>query len=221
MSFLEEFVEVTVSHSNRSRYSSLGYKTEGVRTLLVAVRDLPKSSKILVTPICDNCRKVGRKRKYCLAFRDQMYGKDYCTQCMYDINVSIEHSGRESSGERAVRTWLESRGIDYRAQVRRKGVTGVWGRPLLFDFAVLGETGEPVAFIEYDGEQHYRPVIFAGDDPDPDEVATKFAYQQEHDRRKDRYCESNGVPMIRIKYDVPLEEIGRELDRVKEVLRCA
>ncbi|WP_143812480.1 hypothetical protein [Paenibacillus sp. VTT E-133291] len=138
---------------------------------------------------------------------------------MYDINVIIDPGDIESVGEKTVKYWLDYYQLEYRTQVRRKGATGVCGRPLLFDFAVLGLSGEPIAFIEYDGEQHYRPAVFEGEDPS--KAGDNFVFQQEFDRRKDRYCAKEGVPMIRIKYDLSIREIGEVLSRLKGELRVA
>ncbi|WP_440961256.1 hypothetical protein ACN6KS_02425 [Paenibacillus nitricinens] len=148
-----------------------------------------------------------------------MYGTDLCAKCMYDINVIIDPGGRESSGEKTVKYWLDFYQLEYRMQVRRKGVTGACGRPLLFDFAVLGSSGEPIAFIEYDGEQHYKPSVFS--EGDPSKADYNFAFQQEFDRRKDRHCAKAGVPMIRIKYALTVQEIGEVISSLKGELRVA
>lgn len=47
--------------------------------------------------------------------------------------------------------------------------------------------------IEFDGEQHYRPVdYFGGDDT--------FAILKRHDEIKNEYCKSHGIELIRISY---------------------
>ncbi|MNV29359.1 hypothetical protein D3C71_1205820 [compost metagenome] len=217
MGVLEKTVEVTTTGKWTSYYREKGYDITGAKSV-VAVEDLPRGSTRMVTPVCDECGRVGRKRKWCLIYRDRVYGRILCADCLYDINVLVDTGGTESTGEMTVKYWLEANEVPYRTQVRRKGVTGASGGPLLFDFAVLDKTGEPVAYIEYDGEQHYRPVSFGGEDIE--KAKQKFAVQQEHDRRKNRYCESIGVPMIRIRYDASIEDIRNEIIRVKEVLLC-
>lgn len=221
MSILEEFVETSISSATRGYYEEKGYGlSSGVRRIRVKPEDLRRTSEILVTPVCDECGKIERQRKYKFVFRDTFYGKYLCSKCRYDINVTLDHSSQESRGEYEVRRWLEDNGLNFRTQVRRKGVTGLSGRPLLFDFAVLNNYDEPIAFIEYDGEQHYRPVLFDGDDPE--KADDKLIYQQEHDKRKNRYCEVLGVPMIRITYETPTSEIRAELEkRMEEVLLYA
>ncbi|WP_151737229.1 hypothetical protein [Paenibacillus tengchongensis] len=220
MSVIEKTIIVSTSFRNRQYYTDKGYNVEpGAKEIEVSVDDLPRGCEREVTPVCDACGKVGRKRKWCHVFRDRMHGKDFCSACMYDINVLVDHSDVESAGEKTVRYWLGKHRLDYRTQVRQKGVIGASGRPLLFDFAVLGQDGQPAAFIEYDGPHHYRPVTFSGQDPG--KSAQEFAYQQEFDRRKDRHCARLGVTMVRIKYDVTTEEIGKIIGRLKEELEEA
>ena len=52
--------------------------------------------------------------------------------------------------------------------------------------------------IEYDGEQHYKPVRrFKSTD---EEVAHKFKTIQENDKIKNQYCTDNGINLLRIPY---------------------
>ncbi len=52
-------------------------------------------------------------------------------------------------------------------------------------------------FIEYDGQQHYEPVRFFGNDED-----AKFVYEitKKHDKIKNHYCEENNINLLRIPY---------------------
>lgn len=66
--------------------------------------------------------------------------------------------------------------------------------PLPFDICL----SEYNILIEYDGEQHYRPVNFGGIS---DEDAYKnFLKTQCHDSIKTQYCEDNNIPLIRVPY---------------------
>lgn len=67
-------------------------------------------------------------------------------------------------------------------------------RVLPFDFSVSKkESTRPDLLIEYDGEQHFKPIEWFGG------VET-FRRQQENDRIKNRYCEETGIPLLRIPY---------------------
>lgn len=50
-----------------------------------------------------------------------------------------------------------------------------------------------MGLIEYDGEQHFKPVeIWGGEE--------KLKIQQERDKRKNQWCKENNVRLIRIPY---------------------
>lgn len=53
-------------------------------------------------------------------------------------------------------------------------------------------------FIEYDGQQHYEPVRFHGDNVEENELT--FKKIQEHDEIKNCYCEENNINLLRIPY---------------------
>lgn len=53
-------------------------------------------------------------------------------------------------------------------------------------------------FIEYDGEQHYIMSRYYGDNVEKNQQVLKTT--QEHDRIKNRYCEDNGINLLRIPY---------------------
>lgn len=53
-------------------------------------------------------------------------------------------------------------------------------------------------FIEYDGQQHYEPVRFHGDNIKSN--IDDFKKVQEHDKIKNKYCEENNINLLRIPY---------------------
>lgn len=53
-------------------------------------------------------------------------------------------------------------------------------------------------FIEYDGEQHYKPVRHYNQSDE--EIKSSFKKTQEHDRIKNLYCEENNINLLRIPY---------------------
>lgn len=63
-----------------------------------------------------------------------------------------------------------------------------------FDFYLPGYN----LFIEYDGEQHYKPVRFYSQSDN--EVLATFARTREHDMAKNLYCEENNINLLRISY---------------------
>ena len=108
----------------------------------------------------------------------------------------------ESYGERQVRQWLEKHHITYQYQKTFDDCRDV--RVLPFDFYIP----EYNVCIEYDGEQHFRPVKFDGKN---DELAIKqFEKIMLHDDIKNKYCENNMIHLLRIPYFKNVEE---ELNR--------
>lgn len=64
--------------------------------------------------------------------------------------------------------------------------------PFRFDFCVASSES-PVGFylIEYDGQQHQKPIkIFGGE--------AQFKKQQWRDQYKNQWCKNNNIPLIRI-----------------------
>lgn len=61
-----------------------------------------------------------------------------------------------------------------------------------FDFMVYAEK---MIAIEFDGGFHFKPVFIKGDN------VFEFIMRHERDLRKDAYCETMEIPLLRIRYD--------------------
>ena len=73
--------------------------------------------------------------------------------------------------------------------------------PLPYDFYLP----ERNMCIEFDGEQHFRPVeFFGGEDA--------FKLRKKKDKIKNEYCEKNNIYLLRIKYDENIDEKLKELN---------
>ena len=72
---------------------------------------------------------------------------------------------------------------------------------LKFDFYIPQneEDGNQPILIEYDGEQHYRPIIFSNSISEQEQYR-QFISCQVRDWYKDFYAISHNIPLIRIKY---------------------
>lgn len=65
--------------------------------------------------------------------------------------------------------------------------------PLRFDFAIFNNNNKLIQLIEFDGQQHFRPVPqFGGQEA--------FERIQYNDKRKNEYCERNHIKLVRINY---------------------
>lgn len=106
-------------------------------------------------------------------------------------------------GELWIREFLDKNGIPYRNQKTFEKLTGVGGKLLSYDFSFVINGKE--FLVEYQGEQHYRPVKwFGGND--------RFEVQKEHDKRKYEYAKLHGIPLLAVPYTVnTYEDIEKEL----------
>lgn len=75
---------------------------------------------------------------------------------------------------------------------------------LRFDFAIFDSQGNIAKLIEYDGEQHYRPIEFFGG-------AESFKYRRENDKIKNKFCQDNKIDLVRIPY--------WDLEKIPEILK--
>ena len=93
-----------------------------------------------------------------------------------------------SHGETAIKKWLDDHNIDYVTQKRFKDCKDK--RTLPFDFYIPTKN----AAIEYDGEQHYKPIDWFGGEK-------RLNYVNKHDRIKTEYCNNNNIQLLRIAYN--------------------
>jgi len=96
-----------------------------------------------------------------------------------------------SKGEEKISFILKSAHIPYEKEYTFPDLT--FKKSLLrFDFAILS-CGRPIKLIEFDGEQHFKHIAKFG-------TYSDFKHMQENDRRKNRYCLLNNIPLYRIPY---------------------
>lgn len=92
----------------------------------------------------------------------------------------------KSSGELKIEQCLQ----DYNYQTQY--IIPELSKFMPFDFAIF-KNGKLVCLIEFDGEQHYRPIDFLGGED-------KFKVQQANDQRRNQFCREHDIPLIRIPY---------------------
>lgn len=115
---------------------------------------------------------------------------------------------RSSSGEKKIYDILSSSGIKFKEEYTFPDLVCRNGRHLRFDFAVFTLDGSRIAFlIEFQGEQHYKPVKFYGGQK-------KFNKQRYNDARKRAYCKKHRIPLVVIPYyDEPKLDLGYILEK--------
>lgn len=96
-------------------------------------------------------------------------------------------SCKESKGEREIRKILDSLNIRYETQHTFNDCK--FKNKLPFDFYLPKYN----IYIEYDGEQHFRPIEYYGG-------INTFNVIKKRDQIKTLYCENNNIEIIRINY---------------------
>lgn len=116
-----------------------------------------------------------------------------------------------SSFQWIVNDILIKNGINYRVEVAVDGVYGIDNEtPLRYDFAVYKQ-GKIVAFIECQGEQHYKPVTEFGGE-------RRFAIQQRNDEEKRKYAKEHEIKLIEISYKNKKYEIVESILRNNHII---
>lgn len=147
---------------------------------------LPNSNK-KVWWICDN----GHEWKALISSRNSGCG---CPQCS------------ESNGEKRVKKVLNCLLVDYIWQQKFDGLIGLGSGNLSYDFYLPDYN----LLIEYQGEQHERPVDFKG--LGKKYAKEQFKIQQEHDKRKREYAQKHNINLLEIWY-YDFDNIEKILDK--------
>jgi len=103
--------------------------------------------------------------------------------------------GRASKGEREIVHVLEKHDIRYEMQYEL-------GYYVHVDFAIY--SNNRMYLVEYDGRQHYHPVKYFGG-------RWKYILQRMRDIIEGWECKSRGIPLLRVRYDLPMEKIEQVL----------
>ncbi|MCC2248975.1 hypothetical protein JUJ52_03255 [Virgibacillus sp. AGTR] len=112
----------------------------------------------------------------------------------------------ESKSETYVARYLDASDLTYTKQKIFDGLVGVGGRSLSYDFMVYKD-GSPLCLIEYQGEQHFKPVEYFGGEE-------KLKIQRQHDQLKREHAEAINLPLIEIHYShQTYKAIASELDK--------
>lgn len=84
-----------------------------------------------------------------------------------------------------------ARSIHHKEQV--KFIDCKYKRCLPFDFGIYDDKNNLKGLIEYQGEQHYRPLKYFGGE-------RKFSLTKQRDNIKKQYCEENKIPLLIVSY---------------------
>lgn len=120
-----------------------------------------------------------------------------CNKCNNEWNVCWDSilSGTEcpqcssSKGEKKITSWLNRNNIDFIPQKTFNNLIGVGNGLLSYDFYIPKFD----TCIEFNGIQHYEVIDYFGG-------KKQFIIQQEHDKRKRDYCNTNNIKLLEIPY---------------------
>lgn len=123
----------------------------------------------------------------------------------YAQPVHIIHNGsgcpecKESKGERLIRNILESLDITFKSEVTFKNLRIENNAKLRCDF-VIYKDNKPILVIEYNGEQHYKPVeIFGG--------VEGYKLTKKRDEIKRNILRKQGIQVVDIPYTETDEQV--------------
>ena len=102
--------------------------------------------------------------------------------------------GNSSKGEEKIKRILYNHKVKFKTEITFKNLTGANGVPLRFDFGVFNSNNQLIALIEYDGIQHFEYTPYFH------KTKAAFRRQVEWDRKKNKFCLLNRIPLIRIPY---------------------
>ena len=168
---------------------------------------------------CPNCRKLGKnlfieksnnihnnKYKYDRVLLNNVNEKVIITcdkHGNFEQRASAHLDGqgcpscRVSKGELEISKILNKNNIEFKIQYKFSECKNI--KELPFDFYLPNYN----ICIEYNGEQHYRPVDYFGGDE-------RFITQLKTDKIKEEYCILNNILLIVIKYNESVEDVLNE-----------
>lgn len=139
-------------------------------------------------------------------FEEYTGSKNSCLRCLCkdhgEFNISWNNLNKfegcpvchSSTGERKIFHYLKENNIKFEHPFRFNGLVGLGGKKLSYDFYIPDYN----LLIEYQGEQHEKPVLFFSSDINI--AKQNFAKQVEHDNRKRNYANTNGYNLLEIWY---------------------
>jgi hypothetical protein len=104
----------------------------------------------------------------------------------------------ESKGEIKIREHLSRKNLIFTRQASFKSCT--YKRKLPFDFLIKNQKEENLFLIEYNGEQHYKPIKFAGKKWTNKKAIDNFKLIKLKDKIKKNWCVKNNIHLLIIPY---------------------
>lgn len=185
----EEYInKLIIMHANRYNFDEVKYTTSRNTVNFICIEHNIK------------CTQVASH----MTSKRSIQASNGCELCL---------KNQKSKGEKCILKFLEDNKIKYVAQFKiNKSIWDIKNDHLIgydpkkeseeqikqiknkpFDFYVFDHYSKSPLMIEFDGEQHEKPIEFFGGEE-------QFKKQQLSDKIKTDYCESNNIELIRISY---------------------
>lgn len=134
-------------------------------------------------------------------------------------HVRCPSCGNFSKGEKIIENLFVENNINHKAQYSFDNLK--LKNALRFDFAIFDINNKLIFLLEYDGEQHYRPVKFGG--MSEEQARTNFKLTKKRDKIKNQYCKANNIKLIRIPYwdfsnleEIILDLLNKEVINIEQ-----
>lgn len=109
----------------------------------------------------------------------------------------------ESHGEKEISKWLKKNNLSFEREKVYLDDYGPKGWPLPYDFYITNKN----ILIEYEGEQHFKPICYGG--IDIERAKTNLKKQRHYDWLKRKYAKDKRIPIIYINY---WDDVSKKLD---------
>ena len=136
--------------------------------------------------VCD-CGQI-----VCLTTHTLKTGHTLSCGCLRSESVSYH--------EMFISNILRESGIDFYTEKSFDSCVGLGGKPLRFDFYIPDSN----LLIEYDGEQHFRPIKYFNG-------TAGFDRLKKNEKIKEEFCKKNNIQLLRLPYTMTDEEIKKEI----------
>lgn len=145
-----------------------------------------------IYPCCGKCRRLGTYAiKEAEIYRERQKKKRLLKKQFNNHSFITDTPFgpvKSSKGEAEIRALLLAYRIPFRAEYSFGECYPSGGKPFRFDFFVKNQY-----VIEYDGEEHFKPVACFGGEQG-------YSKCKWRDNYKNEYCKNNNIPIIRIPY---------------------
>ncbi len=205
-----------IVHGDKYDYSKVEYVRNNIKVKLICPEHglfLKSPNNFLGGQGCPYCSKYKSNKEFIeeskiihgdkYDYSEVKYINNYTKVCIIcpkhgrfyqSPNLHLRGCGcpgcKESKGERKIRNYLVRRNINY---IQNKECL-IFLEGLRPDFYLPDYN----LIIEYDGEQHFKPVQFGN--MTASEADTRFKYTLLKDAQKEKLCEENKVKLLRIRY---------------------